>query len=74
MILGKTLKLENERVPGGLAVKDSALPLLWLGFDSRSWNFCVPWAWPKKKKKKDSEREELDVNMKEAKKLKAFKE
>ena len=51
MILGKTLKLENEGVPGGLAVKDSALPLLWLGFDSRSWNFCVPWAWPKKKKK-----------------------
>ena len=32
----------------GLMVKDPALLLLWCRFDSWPWNFCMPWAWPKK--------------------------
>ena len=35
--------------PGGLAVKDSALSLLWLGFSPWSGNFML-WARPKQKK------------------------
>ena len=35
--------------PGGLVVKDSALSLLWHGFNSLPWNFCMPWARLKKK-------------------------
>lgn len=42
-------KLKNG--PCGLAVKDSELLLLWLGFNPWSGNFCLPQAWPKKKKK-----------------------
>ena len=36
--------------PGGPAVKDLALSLLWLEFDPWPGNFCVPWVWPKKRK------------------------
>ena len=28
--------------PGGMVVKDSALSLLWLGFDPWTGNFCMP--------------------------------
>ena len=33
--------------PGGLVVKDSALSLLWLRFDSWPGNFLMPWVQPK---------------------------
>ena len=39
--------------PGGLAVKDLALSLLWLRFDPKPGNFHMPQARPKKKKKKE---------------------
>lgn len=39
--------------PNGLAVKDLALSLMWLEFDSWPGNFRIPWELPKKKKKKD---------------------
>ena len=29
--------------PGGLAVEDLALSLLWLGFSPWPENFCMPW-------------------------------
>ena len=35
---------------GGLAVSDSVLSLLWLGFSPWLGNFCMPQAWPKIKK------------------------
>ena len=41
----KSLSLE---FPGGLAVKDTALSMLWHGFDPWPRNFCMPWMWPKK--------------------------
>ena len=47
--------------PGGLAIKDLALLvlwlglLLWLGFHPWSRNFCMPWTWSKIKKKKIKE-------------------
>ena len=34
--------------PGGLAIKDSVLSLLWLRFEPRPGNFCMLWARPKK--------------------------
>ena len=34
-----------------LEAKDPALALLWCWFNLWPWNFCMPWAWPKKKKK-----------------------
>ena len=37
---------------GGLAVKDSALLLLWFRFNPWPENFCISKSWPKKKKKK----------------------
>ena len=36
--------------PGGLAVKDLALSLLWFGFNPWHGNFCMLWAWPEKNK------------------------
>ena len=36
--------------PCGLAVKDSALSLLWLGFDPWPGNFCMPQVWAKTNK------------------------
>ena len=47
-------------------VKDSALSLLWLGFDPWPGNFCMSRAWPKKKKKKkkkEKEKREKKGNM-----------
>ena len=38
--------------PGGLAVKDLALSVLWLRFNPQPGNFFMPQAPPKKKKKK----------------------
>ena len=32
-------------LPGGLAVKDLALSLLWLGFNPWPKNFHMPWLW-----------------------------
>ena len=46
-----TLRVGVE-FPGGLAVKDPALSLLWCGFDPWPRNFYMPRVWPKKKKKK----------------------
>ena len=49
---------ERQEFPGGLAVEDPALSLLWLGspqgqgFNPWLGNFCMPRAQPKKKKKK----------------------
>ena len=34
-------KDQNSEFPGGLVVKDSALSLLWLGFDPWPENFCM---------------------------------
>ena len=50
---GKKQKME---FPGGLAVKDLALSLLWGGFDPRSGNFCIPWVQPKKTHTKNKNR------------------
>ena len=36
-----------EGFPGGLVVKDMALPLSWHRFRPWSGNFHIPWAWPK---------------------------
>ena len=38
--------------PSDLAVKDTALSLLRLGFDPWFKNFRMLWVWPKKKKKR----------------------
>ena len=46
LVLKKTKILE---FPGGLAIKDLVLSLLWLRFDPWPGNFHMPWAWPKKK-------------------------
>ena len=35
--------------PGGLAVKDPVLSLLWLRFSPWPRNFHTPWGWPKNK-------------------------
>ena len=51
MLLEHSKKLHTEEFPGGLAVKDSMLPLLWLEFDHWPRIFCVLQAQPKKKKK-----------------------
>ena len=45
--LAANFKQERE-FPGGWAVKDLALSLLWPGFDPWPRNFCMPWEWPKK--------------------------
>ena len=42
-------------MPGGPAVKDSVLSLLWLGFDPWLGNFHMPWVQQKKKKKEEEE-------------------
>ena len=47
LILKKGLEL-----PGGLAVKDPALSLLWLTSGPWPGNFCLPLGTAKKKKKK----------------------
>ena len=44
-------KIPQEEFPGGLAVKDSMLSLLWLGFNPWPRNFYTPWVWEKKIKK-----------------------
>jgi len=36
--------------PGGVAVKDLELSLLWFGLDPWLGNFCMLWVWPKIKK------------------------
>ena len=47
-------KKSMREFPGGQAVMDSALPLLWfglllgLGFEPRPRNFHMPRVWPKK--------------------------
>ena len=40
------------RFPGGLAVKDLALSLLWHVSDPWPRNFCMQWVQPRKKKEK----------------------
>ena len=42
-VLGQTLALElfHRAFPCGLAIKDLALSLLWLGFDPWPGNFCM---------------------------------
>ena len=42
-------KNDSGEFLGGLAVKDSALSLLWFGLDSWPRNLYMPWVWPKKK-------------------------
>ena len=37
---------QEKEFPGGLAVKDLALLLLWLGVDPWPRNFLIPWACP----------------------------
>ena len=49
------LRYRTLEVPWYLAVKDSALLLLRLGFNSWSGNFCMLQVQAKKKKKKDVE-------------------
>ena len=44
--------MEEREFPGGLAVKDLALLLLWLGFNPWPRNICVSGALTKEKKKK----------------------
>lgn len=44
MLLKITRLLE---FPSGPAVKDQALSLMWLRFDPRPRNFCLPRVWPK---------------------------
>ena len=39
--------------PGGLAVKEAALSVLWFRFDPWIRNFPTLWAWQKKKKEKE---------------------
>ena len=41
---------QKQEFPGGLAVKESVLSLLWPGCSSWPGNFHMPQAWPKKKK------------------------
>ena len=43
---------EIGEFPGTLAVKDSALSLLWCGFSPWPRNLCMPFTWPKNKTKK----------------------
>ena len=43
-------KMIIEEFLGGLVVKESALSLLWLGFDPWPRNFHMLWAQPKTKK------------------------
>ena len=38
----QTIKM-NQEFPGGLAVKDLALSLLWVKFKPWPENFCMPW-------------------------------
>jgi len=40
---------EGRVFPDGLAVKDSALSLLQLGFNPWPRNFCIPWVWTLRK-------------------------
>lgn len=47
MLLKITRLLE---FPSGPAVKDQALSLMWLRFDPRPRNFCLPRVWPKQNK------------------------
>ena len=42
-IKDRLLKATKEMFPGGLVVKDTALSLLWLGFDPWPGNSCMPW-------------------------------
>ena len=41
-------KKKGSFFPGGIAIKDSVLSLLWLRFNPWSRNFCTPQAGPKK--------------------------
>ena len=50
-------------MPDALVIKDSALLLLWLGFNPWPRNFCIMWVWPKKKKKKKKKKILLHVNI-----------
>ena len=45
------IKKYFKEFPGGLSIKGLAWSLLWLGFNPRSRNFCMPQAWPKNKNK-----------------------
>ena len=38
----------SQKFPGGLAVKDLELPLLWCEFNPWPWNFHMLQEWPKK--------------------------
>ena len=42
---------DAKEFPGGLAVKDSVLSLLWVGFDPWPRNFCTPWVQQSKQTK-----------------------
>ena len=44
---GYMSKHRSEEFPGGLVVKDSALSLLWLGFDPWPGTFCITQLQPK---------------------------
>ena len=50
------LKTTGTGVPGGLAVKDRALSLLWHEFDPWPGKFCMPQAQPKHKTKQQQEK------------------
>ena len=54
-IISRNLKKEKKEFPGGLAVKNLALSLLWCGSDLWPENFCMQQAWPKKERKKEGE-------------------
>ena len=43
--------MNGLKFPGGLAVKDLILSLLWLGLDPYPNNFCMLWVQPKKRTK-----------------------
>lgn len=47
-------------IPGGLAVKDSSLSLLWLGFDPEPGNFCTH-GYGQKKKDRNTNFEQLNI-------------
>ena len=44
--MGEKKRKAGQEFPGGLAIKDSALSLLWLGFNPWPGNFCMPGAHP----------------------------
>ena len=50
------IKIKNCALefPGGLAVRDSVWPLLWLRFSSWPGNFYMPWTQPNKTKQNTS--------------------